>query len=224
MAATQQSELRAPDQDAHGGETHMDTAKVDIRKLQILNDRINQTIDALNQVRLSVHGLQHTGPLPYAPQYAQPQPFPQPFPQYAQPQAYPQYAQPYPYNPQAAILAQMAGLSHSNPYAQPYAQAYPYAQQAYAQQAYAQQAYAQQALAQQALAQQALAQAMNPIAQQHPWAQQPMGLGIGHSAPIDPSSAAWEAQRIAQDPWYPVRVQQAFPFANQPIPPSNGIV
>ncbi len=39
----------------------MDTAKVDIRKLQLLNDRINQCIDALNQVRLSVHGLSHTG-------------------------------------------------------------------------------------------------------------------------------------------------------------------
>jgi hypothetical protein len=35
-------------------------ARVDVRKLQILNDRINQTIDALNQVRLSVHGLGHT--------------------------------------------------------------------------------------------------------------------------------------------------------------------
>src|SRR2546428_2254045 len=35
-------------------------AKVDVRKLQILNDRINQTIDALNQVRVSVHGLGHT--------------------------------------------------------------------------------------------------------------------------------------------------------------------
>ena len=38
----------------------METAKVDIRKLQVLNDRINQCIDALNQVRLSVHGLAHT--------------------------------------------------------------------------------------------------------------------------------------------------------------------
>ena len=36
-------------------------AKVDVRKLQVLNDRINQTIDALNQVRLSVHGLGHSG-------------------------------------------------------------------------------------------------------------------------------------------------------------------
>ena len=38
----------------------METAKVDIRKLQILNDRINQTLDALQQVRLSVHGIQHS--------------------------------------------------------------------------------------------------------------------------------------------------------------------
>jgi hypothetical protein len=36
----------------------METARVDIRKLQLLNDRINQTIDALNQVRFSVHGVQ----------------------------------------------------------------------------------------------------------------------------------------------------------------------
>jgi len=36
-------------------------ARVDVRKLQILNDRINQTIDALNQVRLTVHGLGHSG-------------------------------------------------------------------------------------------------------------------------------------------------------------------
>jgi hypothetical protein len=38
----------------------METAKVDIRKLQLLNDRINQCIDALNQVRVSVHGLSHS--------------------------------------------------------------------------------------------------------------------------------------------------------------------
>lgn len=37
-------------------EFEMETAKVDIRKLQTLNDCINRTIEALNQVRLSVHG------------------------------------------------------------------------------------------------------------------------------------------------------------------------
>jgi hypothetical protein len=45
----------------------METAKVDIRKLQTLNDCINRTIEALNQVRLSVHG----GSLPYSPLGAQ---------------------------------------------------------------------------------------------------------------------------------------------------------
>jgi hypothetical protein len=42
------------------GVNMLETAKVDVRRLQLLNDRINQTIDALNQLRLSVHGLQHT--------------------------------------------------------------------------------------------------------------------------------------------------------------------
>ncbi len=38
----------------------METVKVDMQKLQLLNDRIAQTIDALNQLRLSVHGIQHS--------------------------------------------------------------------------------------------------------------------------------------------------------------------
>jgi len=47
----------------------MDTAKVEIGKLQVLCDRINSMLDALNQVRLSVHGLQNnpTGPTPTTP-------------------------------------------------------------------------------------------------------------------------------------------------------------
>ena len=51
----------------------METAKVDIRKLQLLNDRISQTIDALDQVRMSVHGLQHSS-------VQQAGPFQSPFP------------------------------------------------------------------------------------------------------------------------------------------------
>jgi hypothetical protein len=39
-------------------EDEMETVKVDVQKLQLLNDRIAQTIDALNQVRMSVHGIQ----------------------------------------------------------------------------------------------------------------------------------------------------------------------
>lgn len=42
-------------------------AKVDVRKLQLLNDRVSQMIDALNQVRMSVYGLSHTGLNPMLP-------------------------------------------------------------------------------------------------------------------------------------------------------------
>lgn len=45
-------------------------ARVDLRKLQILNDRINQALDALNQVRASVRAL--GAPVP-------PQPYGVPF-------------------------------------------------------------------------------------------------------------------------------------------------
>ena len=49
----------------------MDTVKLDIQKLQLLNDRIAQTLEALNQVRLSVHGLQsglqHSSAIPSSP-------------------------------------------------------------------------------------------------------------------------------------------------------------
>lgn len=38
-------------------------AKVDIRRLQMLNDRIAQTLDALNQVRLSVHAVGQPSPI-----------------------------------------------------------------------------------------------------------------------------------------------------------------
>ena len=41
----------------------METVKVDMQKLQLLNERIAQTIEALNQVRMSVHGLQHSSPI-----------------------------------------------------------------------------------------------------------------------------------------------------------------
>ena len=47
-------------------------ANVDIQKLQILNDRIAQALEALDQVRFSVHGLSHTTPLdPWAGQQVQ---------------------------------------------------------------------------------------------------------------------------------------------------------
>ncbi|MGE0868427.1 MAG: hypothetical protein AB7P03_07695 [Kofleriaceae bacterium] len=41
----------------------METVKIDVQKLQLLNERIAQTIDALNQVRMSMHGVQHSLPI-----------------------------------------------------------------------------------------------------------------------------------------------------------------
>jgi hypothetical protein len=40
----------------------MDTARIDIQSLQFLNARILQTIDALNQIRLSLHSMTQTDP------------------------------------------------------------------------------------------------------------------------------------------------------------------
>jgi len=51
----------------------METVKVDIQKLQMLNDRINQTIDALSQLRQSVHAYQPTVGLQHSNQNFLPQ-------------------------------------------------------------------------------------------------------------------------------------------------------
>ena len=55
----------------------METVKIDIQKLQLLNDRIAQTIDALNQVRMSMHSIQHSSSFGYSPygQFGQASPF-----------------------------------------------------------------------------------------------------------------------------------------------------
>ena len=82
----------------------METAKVDIQKLQLLNDRIAQCFDALNQVRLSVHGLSHTS----AQQGQVPQGFAQsPY------QQNPYQQNPFPQNPYLAQGIGGIGLSHS---------------------------------------------------------------------------------------------------------------
>ena len=104
-------------------------AKIDIRKLQLLNDRISQTLDALNQVRLSVHSLQPLGLQGVA------QPFgvqpgigglghsswgqaPSFYPQHAFAQA-PVWGQQTPFAPQAQFVPQapfmtpFVGLNHS---------------------------------------------------------------------------------------------------------------
>lgn len=87
----------------------MDTVTVDVQKLQTLNDRIAQMIDALNQVRLSTHGLQHSQPLAYA-QPVLPQP------------ALAQSAVPHVMYTQPLGTPWTAGLQHSAPLFNPFGQ------------------------------------------------------------------------------------------------------
>jgi len=99
-------------------------AKVDIRKLQFLNDRIAQVTDALNQVRLSVHGLQQ-GPFGQQPQLGVQQQGPygpgpfgfQPSPYYGGVPFGPQAWQP---GLQSPMIGGGLGLQHASygPYAQ----------------------------------------------------------------------------------------------------------
>jgi hypothetical protein len=85
------------------------TVKVDIQKLQLLNDRIAQTIDALNQVRMSVHGIQHTSPMtPYG---VSPYGIPSPYAAVPSP-----YAMPSPYAAPPGYPFMQPGLSHSTPF------------------------------------------------------------------------------------------------------------
>ena len=83
----------------------METVKVDIQKLQLLNDRIAQMIDALNQVRMSAHGIQHTpqtyGAVPFGGGYGA-YPTPQPgFVQQFNPYTSPYTPSPYTTSPYA---------------------------------------------------------------------------------------------------------------------------
>ena len=110
---------------------NLQTAKVDVRRLQLLNDRIVQTLDALNQVRMSsTGGFAHSNPwvggfnqgIGYSqyPQFNQGLGYSNPYGAFNTPmvQNYvdPRMAQ---INPGFAPQGQFSGfgLSHSNPYA-----------------------------------------------------------------------------------------------------------
>jgi hypothetical protein len=173
----------------------METVKVDLQKLQLLNDRIAQTIDALHQVRLTVHGIQHSNPAGYGgfQQFGQPQQqWGQPQQQWGQPQQ--QWGQPTPFGfqgPMGITPIPMQGIQHSNPYQQN-----PYQQNPYQQQfGYLPQPFI-------------VPQQMGGIAhsnpQLNPWNQQlnqlgqfgQFGQGFGQSV----------------DPYWQMRVAQTFPF------------
>jgi hypothetical protein len=180
-------------------------AKVDIRKLQLLNDRINQTIEALNQVRLSVHGLAHTaaiGQYPFATPgigFTNPQPYPfatqVPVPGFGFPQAIPGMV------PGMAAPASLQGippafgLQHS-----PYLAASPYAS------VNPQSLYAFPAIS--GLATPAALSSLTP------WASSVLAGGLFHTSPESVEQRVTEVR--ACDPG---RILNTFPFVASPFQP-----
>ena len=174
----------------------VETAKVDIRKLQQLNDRINQCLDALNQVRLSVHGLSHTTAA-----------FPQIAHQIGQ-QIGQQQDPRFGFNPQAqggiAGFAQPYGVqpygggrSHTGAIAQPFAQS-PFA-------------------AWNPALNPALGQMVNPLlGQQAAFAPFAQFGGLSHTGAEGLESFAKPAWA---DPLLQAKVAQTFPYAQYAVPP-----
>jgi hypothetical protein len=169
----------------------METAKVDIQKLQLLNDRIAQCFEALNQVRLSVHGLSHTsgiGAQGFGQQgfgsigqqgFMGVNPYQQQSPYQQNPYQQTTFQNPYQQNPylsagigQTPWANPLAGLSHSNPFT---VSPYGFSPQT---------------------------QGINPLTQ----GINPLGQGIG-------------AFGMSVDPYLAVKVAQTFPFAQLPISP-----
>ncbi|MBV8201669.1 MAG: hypothetical protein JOZ15_13690 [Acidobacteria bacterium] len=181
----------------------METAKVDIRKLQLLNDRINQSIDALNQVRLSVHGLSHTAGInpnvpagPFGLGSGQQQ------------GGFPLQQGGFPQAQQGGFPQQFGGLSHTPmPYGFGQAGLNPYAAFGGAQQAglnpYAGVGGVQGG--------------WNPYAQAAQIGQLGQFGGLSHSSGqemLDPY-----AKPIWNDPWLAARVAHTFPYVQFIVPP-----
>lgn len=96
----------------------MEKVQVDARKLQLLNDRINQTIDALNQLRMTAQqagiGLSHSSAIGYSP-FAQAQGIAAQVPQYSPYLSHSSYADPYAAARQLELATLMGrgGIAHS---------------------------------------------------------------------------------------------------------------
>ncbi len=193
-------------------------AKVDIRKLQLLNDRINQTIDALNQVRLSVHGLGHTAGVPgqipgFGPGFGAGMPFGGGQPGFGQ-----AYGQGF---------GQAYGQGIGQPYGQGFGAGFPNGQQAVG--GWGQGMSHTGGVPGYGIGAWGVPgqQAQNPLAQLLGLGVSPMQAGFSHTAGvegIDPARqlAQWLLQQQLQqtvDPYYAMRVQQTFPFAQQPLSP-----
>jgi hypothetical protein len=187
----------------------METAKVDIRKLQLLNDRINQSIDALNQVRLSVHGLSHTaGVNPNVPVGAFGLGIGQQQAVYPQQGGFPQIGGFTPLQ-QSGFPQAFGGLSHTPmPYGLPQVGLNPYFGFGATQQA-GLNPYAGIG---------GVAGGWNPYVQAGPIGQFGQPGGLSHTSGqemLEPfaSKPAWT------DPWLAARVAHTFPYAQFAVPP-----
>ena len=178
----------------------METARVDIRKLQLLNDRISQCLDALAQVRLSVHGLSHSQVNPQQ-GFGQQSPFgtQQGFgPQ----QGYGQqgfYGQPQ---------GPFGGLSHS-----PFGQIGPQQLGLFGNQ---QTPFAQQNPLLAPLVQGGLSQQGWP---QGPWGTQQIPFGIGGLSHTGNDIESLYSRPLWSEPMLQARVRETFPYLASMLPP-----
>lgn len=193
----------------------METVKVDIQKLQLLNDRLAQTIDALNQVRMSVHGIQHSGgqvaPWGYSPYSTYPTTqsygFAPAFSPYAQP-----FVSPYAQTPYGSPM--FSGIQHSSvPFASPFATSpfatnpyatSPFATSPFATSPYATSPYAMSAVQtpfgiQHTSSPYGIQHSASPIASQlGSWTMPYVGNGISHSSAFDPQ---WQLRAMQAAGW-----------------------
>jgi len=199
----------------------METARVDIRKLQLLNDRIGQCLDALAQVRLSVHGLAHSQSTPgigslnltgqtqlggfqQDPRFAQNSqiPFGQQTP-FGQQQIPPQLAAYYgglshsplgqSFGQQGAYWPQQQG-QFGNQHPNPFAQPSPFAQQ-----------FAQ------------------GVPQTQGWGGQIPGFGIGGLSNTSSDIESLYARPLWADPMLQARVRDTFPYLGFTLPPTVSV-
>lgn len=215
----------------------MDTAKIDVKKLQLLNDRINQTLDALTQVRLSVHGLSHASAgaqQGFGQQGIGQNPYQQnPFQSQGQNPFQSMGQTPFQVNP----FAQQAGgfgLGHStlgqgSPFGAQGMNPFQQFQNPYQQQQV--NPYLLQLLASQGLSHTGIGVgAVNPWSQQsqNPWASminpallasQGIGQGIGTPQLFGGISHAGLESQGGIDPYVYAKIFQTFPYVQMPVPP-----
>jgi hypothetical protein len=193
----------------------METAKIDIRKLQLLNDRINQCLDALNQVRLSVHGLSHASAPGINPNVAavaglgqQSGPFGIAGQQLQNPQ-FQQFQPGFQGGFTGTVPGTIPGLSHSTAGigANPFAQQLGFG------------AFGQQQPWINPLALAALGQAQSQVGSPYGTSYGQFGGGLSHTGAAGAVGSEWTTAASTADPYFLMRVVQTFPYVQMPVPP-----